>query len=204
MSHTSEPETVDGGPAEPDGHAGTEGHIRTRLDAAIEWCGRGLAWLVFVAMGISVVEVISRYVFDSPTSWVHETTVFLIAIIFAIGGPVALARDKHIRVRLIYDAVSAKTRRRLDIFNSVITLLFAGGMTYAAYVLFWRASHNPFGEWSLERSGTSWNPPFPALTKGVIMIALVLMTLQTVLHLIHAIRGAPDADARGTDPAKEH
>lgn len=183
---------------QPLAHRGTEGHIRTRLDAAIEWCGRGLAWLVFIAMAISVLEVISRYVFDSPTSWVHETTVFMIAIIFALGGPAAMARDKHIRVRLIYDAVSPKTRRWLDVFNGIITLGFAGGMSYAAYVLFWRASHNPLGEWSLERSGTSWNPPFPALTKGIILIALIIMTVQTVLHIIHALRNSPDVDARGT------
>lgn len=188
---------------QPLAHRGTEGHIRTRLDAAIEWCGRGLAWLVFIAMAISVLEVISRYVFDSPTSWVHETTVFMIAIIFALGGPAAMARDKHIRVRLIYDAVSPRARRWLDVFNGVITLGFAGGMSYAAYVLFWRASHSPLGDWQLERSGTSWNPPFPALTKGIILVALVIMTVQTVLHIIHALRNDPDVDPRGTDANRE-
>lgn len=179
-------------------HRGSEGHIRTRLDGAIEWCSRGLAWLVFLAMTISVLEVISRYIFDSPTSWVHETTVFMIAIIFAIGGPAALARDKHIRVRLLYDAVGPRLRRWLDVFNGVLSLGFTGGMAYAAYLLFWRASHNPMGEWALERSGTSWNPPFPALTKGIILLALAIMTVQTVLHIVHSLRNAPDLDARGT------
>lgn len=188
---------------QPLARRGTDGHIRTFLDAGIEWCSRGLAWLVFLAMAISVLEVISRYVFDSPTSWVHETTVFLIAIIFALGGPAALARDKHIRVRLIYDAVSPRVRRWLDVFNGIITLGFAGGMSYAAYILFWRASHNPLGEWSLERSGTSWNPPFPALTKGIILVALVIMTVQTVLHIIHALRNAPDVDPRAAAPECE-
>ena len=191
------------GGLQPVGKGGAEGHIRTRLDGGIEWCGRLLAWLVFIAMAISVLEVISRYVFDSPTSWVHETTVFMIAIIFALGGPVAMARDKHIRVRLIYDAVGPRTRRWLDVFNGIITLAFAGGMTYAAYVLFWRSSHNPMGDWSLERSGTSWNPPFPALTKGIILIALVIMTVQTVLHIIQALRNAPDVDARAAAPQGE-
>ncbi|WP_319530680.1 TRAP transporter small permease subunit [uncultured Cohaesibacter sp.] len=174
--------------AAPAAPSGTDGEIRTPLDAAINWCGRGVAWLVFIAMGISVIEVISRYVFDSPTSWVHETVVFMIAILFALGGPVAMAKDKHIRVRIIYDTVSPRIRRWLDLFNSVITLFFAMGMTYAAYVMFWRASHNPLGEWSFERSGTSWNPPFPALTKGIILTALAIMTLQTLLHLFKSIR----------------
>lgn len=176
---------------------GTEGHIRTRLDAVIDAMSKGVAWLVFIAMAISVVEVGSRYLFNSPTSWVHETVIFMIAILFALGGPAALARDKHIRVRLIYDAVSPRTRRWMDIFNSVVTLGFAAGMTYAAWTMFYRSVDDPLGGWTLERSGTSWNPPFPSLTKAVILLALAIMTVQSVLHIVHAIRSRPEDDARG-------
>lgn len=165
----------------------TDGHIANPFDAAIDWCGKGISWLVFVSMLISVGEVVSRYVFDSPTSWVHETTVFLIAIMFCVGGPVALARDKHIRVRVIYDQVSPRVRRWLDVLNALIALGFCGGMSWAAYTLFWRSSHDPSGAWTLERSGTSWNPPFPTLTKGIILAALVIMTVQIVLHLVQAL-----------------
>lgn len=174
---------------EPQRHA-TDGEISNRLDAGVEWVGKGFSWLVFISMLISVGEVISRYVFDSPTSWVHETTVFLIAVMFSIGGPVALARNKHIRVRVIYDTVRPAVRNWLDVVNGIIALGFCGGMSWAAYTLFYRSSHTPMGEWTLERSGTSWNPPFPTLTKGIIMVALIVMTVQTILHLIQALRAA--------------
>lgn len=170
----------------PVGHA-TDGHVANPFDAAIDWCGKGVSWLVFVSMLISVGEVVSRYGFDSPTSWVHETTVFLIAIMFCVGGPVALARDKHIRVRILYDVVSPRARNWLDVLNGVISLGFCGGMSWAAYTLFWRSSHDPSGAWTFERSGTSWNPPFPTLTKGIILVALAIMTVQVVLHLVQAI-----------------
>lgn len=171
----------------PERHA-ADGEITNPLDAAVEWIGKGFSWLVFVSMLISVGEVVSRYVFDSPTSWVHETTVFLIAVMFCLGGPVALARNKHIRVRVLYDTVRPSLRRWFDVVNGVIALAFCSGMSYAAYTLFYRSSHTPMGEWTLERSGTSWNPPFPTLTKGIIMVALMVMTVQTVLHLIQALR----------------
>jgi TRAP-type mannitol/chloroaromatic compound transport system permease small subunit len=168
--------------------------LRTPLDRYVNAAGGAISWLAFVAMAISVWEVVMRYAFDSPTSWVHETVIFLIACIFALGGPVALARDKHIRIRVVYDMVSPRVRRIFDIFNSFITLLFTVGITYAAYVMFWRASHNPVGDWQLERSGTSWNPPFPALTKGVILLAVAIMTVQAVLHIVHALR-TPEAQS---------
>lgn len=165
--------------------------LRTPLDRYVNAAGGAISWLAFIAMAISVWEVIMRYVFDSPTSWVHETVIFLIACIFALGGPVALARDKHIRIRVVYDLASPRVRRIFDIFNSFMTLLFTIAISYAAYVMFWRASHNPAGDWQLERSGTSWNPPFPALTKGVILLAVAIMTVQAVLHIVHALR-APE------------
>lgn len=166
--------------------------LRTPLDRYVNAAGGAISWLAFIAMAISVWEVIMRYVFDSPTSWVHETVIFLIACIFALGGPVALARDKHIRIRVVYDLASPRVRRIFDIFNSFMTLLFTIAISYAAYVMFWRASHNPAGDWQLERSGTSWNPPFPALTKGVILLAVAIMTVQAVLHIVYALR-APEA-----------
>lgn len=169
-----------------------DGIQRTWLDAQICKAGNLIAWIVFVAMGISVFEVFSRYLFNSPTSWVHESVVFLVAITFCLGGPVAMARDKHIRVRMIYDALPISKRKYLDILNSLITLVFSGGFTYAAFMMVWTATHNPFGEFQLERSGTSWNPAFPAYIKIVILIGLATMTLQTILHLIYFLRGGDE------------
>lgn len=205
MSDVSRPPPPEGTPP-PDGPApmssiaapgtapsATQGIIRTPLDRAIARSANVVAWLVFLAMAISVFEVIMRYVFHSPTSWVHESTVMMIAALFALGGPVAMARDKHIRVRLIYDSVSPKVRRWLDVFNNTVILVFCIGMTYAAWQLFFRATHDPSGAISLERSGTSWNPPFPAFTKGFILLAVGLMAVQALLHLILSLRGRVDA-----------
>lgn len=191
------PETLPSGSAGPPGSQtatfdeSETGIVATRFDRAITAVSKAIAWLIFVAMAISVYEVFMRYGLNSPTFWVHETTVFLIAAIFVFGGPVALARDKHIRVRLVYDAVPPSVRRWLDVLNGLLTLLFAVGMTYAAWLMFYPATHNPLGEWRLERSGTSWNPPFPAFVKGLILLALALMAVQAVLHTIQALRGRP-------------
>lgn len=165
------------------------GTARTGLDRAVSAASHAVAWLAFVAMAISVYEVVMRYGLNAPTYWAHELTVFLIAALFVLGGPAALARDKHIRVRILYDAVSPRARRWLDVLNGLLQLLFCVGMTHAAWTMFFRASHSPTGEWLLERSGTSWNPAFPAYTKALILLALGLMTVQTVLHLAQDLRG---------------
>ena len=136
----------------PDGDLGLEApdFEKTRLDRALEATGKAFAWAIFAAFLISVFEVISRYVFDSPTYWAHESTSFLIAAVFLIGGPVALAGNKHIRVRMVYDAVGPKGRKILDIF--------------------------------------SWNPPTPALLKIIILFCVIVMFVQSALHLIQVLR----------------
>lgn len=165
--------------------------IRTGLDRAIAGSSKMFAWAIFVAFGITVLEVVARYVFDSPTFWAHETTTFLIAAIFLIGGPVALARDKHIRVRMFYDAAGPRRRRTLDIVNSIIALVFFAGLAYAGWVMVGKSWFTPTGALHLEGTGTSWNPPTPALLKLLVLICVVTMFVQTVFHLIEAIRRDP-------------
>lgn len=168
-----------------------DGHppeIRSRLDAWIAKSGHVFAWAIFFAFAASVYEVVARYVFNKPTIWAHETTTFLIAVIFLVGGPVALARDKHIRVRVIYDAISPRARRWLDVLNSLIAFVFLAGLTYAGWTMAWKATHNPNGEIHFQTTGTAWNPPTPALIKITILICAAVMLVQTVLHLIDALR----------------
>ena len=105
-----------------------------------------------------------------------------------------MARNSHIRVKVLYDSAGPRLKCWMDRFNDLLTLIFCLTMSYAAFHMFWGASHNPLGEWSLERSGTSWNPPFPAMVKGMILFALVLMTLQACLHLWESIKAKPAAN----------
>jgi len=162
--------------------------IRSGLDRVVANSAKILSWAIFVAFAISVFEVIARYAFDSPTMWVHESTTFLIAAIFLVGGPIALARDKHIRVRMIYDTVSPATRRWLDIVNSIIAMIFFAGLGYAGWILAWKATHTPTGAIHFEGTGTAWNPPTPALLKIIILFCVVLMFVQSATHLVKAIR----------------
>lgn len=166
----------------------SDAEIRSGFDRAIAGSTKFFAWAIFLAFAITVIEVVARYVFNSPTFWAHESTTFLIAAIFLIGGPIALARDKHIRVRMFYDSVSPKRKRHLDILNSLIGLVFFAGLSVASWTMVSKSWFNPSGALYLEGTGTSWNPPTPALLKMLVLICVVTMFVQTLLHLIAAIR----------------
>ena len=157
---------------------------KNTLDKVIAKVSEVLSLLFAFTVIISFYEVVSRYVFDAPTIWVHETASFIGGSLFVIGGAYALATDKHVRVVLIYDSVSQKTKHYLNMFHHLAGLLFSGLLIYAAWQMVSNSWFSPWGEFRLETSGTAWDPAFPALLKGLILFTVSLMFIQFVLHLI--------------------
>ncbi len=164
----------------------------TWLDKAIVWLGKRLSLVFAAIVGVSFYEIVRRYVFDSPTLWVHETVTFAGATLFVIGGLYALATDRHVRIVLIYDAVSHRAQRWLRVVHHLLGLAFCGMLLFASWSMATEAVLAPWGGWRLETSGSAWNPPFPALLKVVILVAVAVMTLQFLLHLIRDLRGKGD------------
>ena len=161
----------------------------TRLDRAIVWLGKKLSLVFALIVLVSFYEIVRRYVFGSPTLWVHETVTFAGATLFVLGGLYALATDRHVRIVLIYDAVSPAIQRWLRVVHHLFGLAFCSMLLYASWFMARGAVWAPWGGWRLETSGSAWNPPFPAFLKVIILVAIAVMTLQFVLHLIRDLRG---------------
>lgn len=155
----------------------------TVFDRLVEKAGKLCAWLVLVAMLISVYEVIARYAFNSPTIWVHETTIFLVAAIFSLGGPYALARNRHIQINILHDLLPRTKRKWLKLLNLLLGIGFCIAIGYAAWILSYNATHTPTGQWHLQTSGSSWDSPLPAFTKLIILLSIVLMAAQLLVRL---------------------
>ena len=160
----------------------------TFLDRWVDRGGRWFSYLILISGLAIVYEVVARYVFGAPTIWSHETTTLLCALCFAYGGSYCLARNSHIRIVILYDRVSPKYRRYLDIFNTFAGLIWGCMLVYAASTLVKKSWLTPLGEFHMETSASAWDPPFPALTKAFLMLALIVMTLQFLLRLIKTLR----------------
>lgn len=158
------------------------------LERGIIWLGHKLSLIFALIVLISAYEIVRRYVFDSPTLWVHETVTFMGASLFVFGGLYAFAIDKHVRVVLIYDAVSERARCVLRIIHHLLGLGFSTMMVYASWFMAKESVLAPWGAFRLETSGSAWNPPFPAFLKVLILVAMVVLTVQYLLRLIRDLR----------------
>lgn len=170
----------------------------TRVDKVVETIARPTSWLFAASTLITVYEIVSRYVFNSPTIWAHEATIGLVAICYLVGGMACLSRDSHIRIGLIYFNTTGNSRRLLDVVNGLMTLVFALAVAYAAWTMTEKAWFAPSGELRLERSGSAWNPVIPALIKLALFLSAAAIAVQAAAHLLRSVRSAPDRDADGS------
>lgn len=145
---------------------------------------------IVLSAAILLIEVFLRYVFNSPTIWAHETTVFLCGIAFTFGGLYCTSRNSHIRVVLIYDLLPARLRRIFDILISLTCAIAAGFFAYASWHMVSRAVFTPSGGIRLETTGSAWNPPTPALIKISIFIVMLLLVAQFLIFAANYARKA--------------
>ena len=166
---------------EPVPEAGMFGH-------AVNAVGIVFAIGILASAGLLFYEVVMRYVFNAPTRWVHETVVFLSAIAFVFGGLYAAAIDKHIRVVLFYDQLSAGLKRVFDVAISLTCLVASLFFAWAAWLSVERAAWTPQGDFRLETSGSAWNPPYPGLLKIFLFVILILLAVQFAIFTVNYLR----------------
>jgi TRAP-type C4-dicarboxylate transport system permease small subunit len=168
-----------------------QGVVETRTDAVIDRLVQPVGWLVLIVAAISVYEVIARYGFDAPTKWVHETSTFLVAVVFLVGGARAMARNQHVTIDVLELLLPKKARRGLKLINSFLVIVICAGLVYVSALTAWDATHaRPGLPFYLERSGTYWNPPYPGLTKVVMLVACALLFIQSIAQFLHRVRKA--------------
>lgn len=91
----------------------------------------GACELALSAMLLIVVyEVISRYVFGSPTQYSLELTEYFLVSIGILPLAVILNKDRHVNVDALTMRLSPKTQAKLKIFSRVLTSLFALVVVY--------------------------------------------------------------------------
>ncbi len=154
------------------------------LDRMIIHIGNGISIFYFIGVVITVYEVFLRYIFNQPTIWVHETTLFLVGLAMLYGGSYCMANDGHIKVSFIRDAMPKMWQKINDFIVALLTFAFTTSLIYAGWIMTKKALWAPSGIVRLERSGTAWNPPAPAILKTFLLIVVVLIAIQAFIQLL--------------------
>jgi len=131
-----------------------------------------------VIVAIMVYEVIMRYLFEKPTLWVNEASLWMGGMIYLFAGLYAMQQRSHIRIFILYDIVPRWVRHVFDVLSTVGIVIFCFATIWGGY----GEAVAKFMRW--ERFGTAWNPPIPATMKPLILITLTIVTIQAISNLI--------------------
>ena len=153
----------------------------------IDWLnrllGERLCYLYLAAVVITAYEVVMRYVFDAPTIWAFELTILLCAICYLLSGGFVTWQHKHIAITSVYDLMPARIRWWLDLSAILTGILAMGLLVWAA----WRPA--VLAVTIVERTGSAWNSPSPAIIKPLIAIGAGLIVLQLLVQLYRHLTG---------------
>lgn len=135
-------------------------------------------WLVLLACLVSAGNAMIRYLFNySSNGWLEIQWYMFGGIVF-FGAAQTLRMNEHVRVDLLYSAVSDRTRLWIDIAGFTLFLLPA--MTYLTY-LTW-----PFfvRSWELQEVSSNAGGLILWPVKAMLPIGFALLWLQGIAELL--------------------
>jgi TRAP-type mannitol/chloroaromatic compound transport system permease small subunit len=155
------------------------------IDSINNHIGKVLRFLIIPLIGIILYEVVMRYFLLKSQLWVPEISLFIFATLFLIGSGYSF--NGHVRLDILYNRLSEKSRAILDMVTSVFFFLFC-------IVLLCDGSLNAWDSlMKFERSSSAFGPVlFPI--KFAIPIGALLFLLQGISKLIRDIlilKGTP-------------
>lgn len=143
-------------------------------------------WLTAVIVAIMFYEVVMRYVFEAPTLWVNEMSLWLAGMIYLFAGMYAMQQRSHIRIFILYDLAPRWLQRIFDIISTLLICAFAAAVVYGGY----GEAYAKLMRW--ETFGTAFDPPIPATMKPLILLTVVMLALQAISNLIHDWNREPE------------
>ena len=135
--------------------------------------GRAAMYLIFVMIGVLLLGALTRNILDIPLSWTVEMAQFTMTAYYILGGPYSIQMDDHVRMDLIYDRYSDKTKARIDVFTNMF-LVF-----YLVVLLIGAISSTQYAIEYNQKKFSQWNPSMIPI-KVIMTFGIVLMLLQTI------------------------
>lgn len=175
--------------------------LEKQLNRLMDWLGALSAAMLFGLVLIMAYNVIGRYIFNASSAGLEELSWHLYAAIFLLGIPFALRTDSHVRVDLLYEKFSPRTRALIDLVGCMVFLF------PFCLVVIWSGAHFVAAAYSFGPQPTGVSEFFTQLLttgigeksqdpggllnrwiiKGVIPLAFIFLLLAGVAFFIRRL-----------------
>jgi len=129
-------------------------------------------YMIFFMMAVLLYSSYTK-TFETPALWTLEVAQFSMVAYYLLGGAYSLQMGSHVRMDLVYDRWSRKTKAWVDSVTVLFLIFFLlvllyGGVSSTIYAM----TYN-------ETSRSIWGPPMAPI-KVIMDIGIVLTLLQTI------------------------
>lgn len=139
-------------------------------------------WLVFFLMVMVLVEVLTRYILQSPLSIADEMGGYALVSITFIGLAYTWKEEGHVRVELVTNMLPPRVRQAVRFVTLLMAAAFCVPMILGCYELLQDSL-------LFEARSGSWLRTPLVYPQSLLMIGSVLLLLQFVAEIIKAVRG---------------
>jgi TRAP-type mannitol/chloroaromatic compound transport system permease small subunit len=147
-------------------------NLQIRLDQFSEFTGNLIAWLVLAMMLVTSLVVFMRYLLNTGSIAMQESVIYMHGTVFLLGAAYALKRQAHVRVDILYQKFSRRTRALIDLLG---TLFFLVPVTL---FISWVSIDYVSFSWSLKESS-----PEPGGLPGVYLLKTLIPAMSVTLLL---------------------
>ena len=126
--------------------------------------------------------VVLRYVFNVGWIAMQESVTYMHTLVFMLGAAYTLKHNGHVRVDIIYQRCSLRTRGWIDLFGTLFLLLPVAGF------ILWSSWEYVGDSWAVhESSRSSGGLPGIFLIKTLIPTMACLLLLQGLSLAVHSL-----------------
>jgi TRAP-type mannitol/chloroaromatic compound transport system permease small subunit len=126
-------------------------------------------------------EVIMRYAFNRPTTWVHDTSQFLFGAAYMLGAGYTLLLRGHVNMDMLYVRFSKRGKALADAATGVLVLVFLSVLVWQGGLMAWESVI--FNE---HLAQSVFEPPLYPI-KIIFFLGCVLLLLQALAHWVRDV-----------------
>lgn len=171
-----------------------QGKVRIALDKAIRGLGFLGGCLILLNGFFIAYDVAMRYLFNSPTVWVFEVSIYLVIAATCLSFAYALLEKAHVRVDFISVHLKGRTAIILEILTSLLAILYC-------VVVGWEGCKMVSNSYHIKQvSPTLLKVPL-FIPHSLIPLGFAILIFQFIRYLKDLIKSLPLQDSawgRGT------
>jgi len=153
-------------------------HYLRRIDFIPEFL---LGFTVFVATVAIFTQVVSRYVFNNPISWVDEFAVLIFAWMTFLGTAIAQKNNEHISIDIFARLLSKRAQTGLAIIMNILILMLLGFLFTEGIRLTLKTAGLKYPAMEISRGFLYMSIPTTMPLMGFYLIRIIITDIQTLI-----------------------